>query len=127
MKTTFAKIASSKSVGLDAFFKSDTNVSVYPYPDRMAIASSGTPANVNASWAPPTVPENLFEDAINKKRVYDVWIRWNNSKTKVLNHPGWSSWQYVTRVSSNNFSILKGDPLRQSIDIATEGTNYHNA
>ena len=92
----------------------------YPYLDRMAIGSSGTPVNVNASWTPPTAPENLFEDAINRKRIYDIWIRWNNSKTTNPNASGWSSWQYVTRVSSNNFSILKGDPLRQSIDIAIQ-------
>ena len=107
-------------LGSYVFFKVDEEVSVYPYPDKMAIASSGTPLNVNASWTPPTAPENLFEDAINRKRVYDVWVRWNNSKTTSESASGWSNWEYVTRVSSNNFSILKGNPARQSVDIAIQ-------
>ena len=92
----------------------------YPYTSRMTITSSGTPTTISATWVPPTSPTNLFEDAINRKRIYDVWVRWNNSKTLVPTAAGWSDWQYATRATSNNFLIPKGDAGRQSVDIAIQ-------
>jgi hypothetical protein len=107
-------------LGSNVFANKDTGIVAYPYTNRMTITSSGTPTTISATWVPPTSPTNLFEDAINKKRVYDVWVRWNNSKTLVPTAVGWSAWQYATRTTSNNFLIPKGDAGRQSVDIAIQ-------
>jgi hypothetical protein len=98
----------------------------YPYTDRMIITSTVSPSIVSATWSPPTEPADLsttpltFENAINRKTLYDIWIRWNLSKTTNPIAAGWTEWQYVRRESSNSFSTPKTVSGYQSIDIAIQ-------
>jgi hypothetical protein len=100
----------------------------YPYIDRMKITTStaATETAVVATWSPPPEPINpsvtplTFENSINRKTLYDIWIRWNTSKTLNPDASGWTEWEYIARESSNNFSVLKENPAYQSIDIAIQ-------
>jgi hypothetical protein len=68
-----------------------------------------------------TVTQKLtnLEKFINRITSYDIWVRWSNDNTP-NNESDWEPWQYITRVSTNSFSIAKRDASVKYIDFAIQ-------
>lgn len=96
----------------------------FPYTSdaRITVSKSGNPETVNAIWRNPTTSENPteYEQIFNKISIYDVWLRWTdtNNATEISN--GWTNWQYVATVSSNNFSTIKPQPSYKTVEVAIQ-------
>jgi hypothetical protein len=95
----------------------------FPYTadTRFSITKSGNPEVVTAVWSFPGDTENPsdYEKIFRKTTSFDIWVRWNDENTSDLNHPDWTSWEFVATVSANTFSTLKKTGAKR-IEVAVQ-------
>lgn len=74
-----------------------------------------------AVWTHKTASESPteYEKVFSKINIFDVWVRWNNTNTDDPAAPGWTSWEYVSMVSSNSFSTAVSNGY-SGMDIAIQ-------
>jgi hypothetical protein len=89
--------------------------------NRFHINTVGSnPMTINATWAfktlteSPTDLEKVFSDV----KVFDIWVRWNPNNAP--DNVSWTTWEYITTVSTTTFSTLKrttGSPKQVQIAV----------
>jgi hypothetical protein len=97
----------------------------FPYTSDQRISISengGNPKVITAIWTKPLAADNPsdYENTFNKINIYDVWIRWTETNNATEESSGWTSWSYVTTVSSNTFSIVKPDADYKTVEVAIQ-------
>ena len=101
-----------------------TELPYFPYTSdqKINISESGTPKIITAIWTKPLAADNPseFENIFNKTNIYDMWVRWTDESNATDLSIGWTSWEYVTTVSSNTFSIPKPQTSYKTIEIAIQ-------
>lgn len=97
----------------------------FPYTaaNRISIAiTNNTGLKVaTAVWTHKTASESPtdYEKIFSKINIFDVWVRWNTSNTDDPNAAGWTTWEYVSMVSSNSFSTAVANGY-SGMDIAIQ-------
>jgi hypothetical protein len=97
----------------------------FPYTSdqRILISENGaSPKVITAIWTKPLAADNPseYESIFNKINIYDVWARWNETNNATALSSGWTSWGYITTVSSNTFSIVKPNADYQTVEVAIQ-------
>jgi hypothetical protein len=97
----------------------------FPYTSdqRIRISENGAnPKVITAIWTKPLAADNPseYENIFNKINIYDVWARWTETSNATELSSGWTSWEYVTTVSSNTFSIVKPNADYKTVEIAIQ-------
>jgi hypothetical protein len=97
----------------------------FPYTSdqRIGISENGAnPKVITAIWTKPLAADNPseYENIFNKINIYDVWARWTETNNATELSSGWTSWEYVTTVSSNTFSIVKPNADYKTVEIAIQ-------
>lgn len=72
------------------------------------------------TWSHPQTYYSKLEEIFDSTTIFDIYVRWGTTVEEVTT---WTDWQYLSRISSDTFSILKPDAEYTDIDFEVQIPN----
>ncbi len=86
------------------------------------IGGGGGEKTLLISWSHPETYYSKLEEIFNSTNIFDIYLRWSTTEN-ATDSSTWTTWTYVSKISSDTFSILKPNSLYKTLDFEVQVPN----